>query len=559
MLETETKGSPPPSGFHLENTANEKPDDQTPTLNAELQREIEAFENRTLDFRTFMAIIALAFTYEAHLLCFVLPAALLLTINRDIGPSDQINWVATSWTLSGAVAQTIAGSCSDIFGRRNFTIAGNLFGVVGCIIASQATSVNTIIIGMSLMGFGTAPQLLSLACATEIVPKRNRGETLAFLNLASLPGSAFGSVIAYALAEHLNWRWAFYLGIIANGLALVLVIIFYWPPGFIGLHPEGKTRMQQFKELDFVGLLLFGGGLTSFLLGVSFGGNPYDWISVTVFILFPIWEIYSPDTITKLCPPYLFKNVRGFTLPLIVIFVTGMLLISLQVLWPQQVQLLFTTDPESVGWYSLAYNATGVLGALISGPLFARIKFTRVQFVAYTALQAVFIAAMASVTQHTAAKAIVFVAIAAFGVGASQIVGILFVQFGAKDKQIGVATGLTGTFRATGGSIAIAIYTSIINQQSSNNLVPSVSEATVKAGLPPTSVPSLLQALQAMLSGTGAAPPSVPGLTPAVVVAAEDAVKTVYSNAYQLVYLVSITFGGEWLRSRTKEKEKKRS
>jgi hypothetical protein len=63
---------------------------------------------------------------------------------------------------------------------------------------------------------------------------------------------------------------------------LLLIVVFYWPPGFFGLHPDGKSKKEQFKELDFVGLLLFGGGLTTFLLGVSFGGNPYTWRDVHV-------------------------------------------------------------------------------------------------------------------------------------------------------------------------------------------------------------------------------------------------------------------------------------
>lgn len=88
--------------------------------------------------------------------------------------------------------------------------------------------------------------------------------------------------IAYALVASLTWRWAFYLGAIANGFALTLIIVFYWPPTFIDIHRDGKTRLQQIKELDFVGLLLYGGGLTSFLLGVSWGNNPYPWTSATV-------------------------------------------------------------------------------------------------------------------------------------------------------------------------------------------------------------------------------------------------------------------------------------
>jgi hypothetical protein len=147
-------------------------------------------------------------------------------------------------------------------------------------------------------GIGSGAQQLSFACANEIVPKKSRGQTLAFLNLAALPGSAFGSVIgllsftptwkavinkggypAYAIVTQLTWRWTFYVGTIANGFALALTILFYWPPSFIGLHPDGKSRWQQFKQLDFLGLFLFAGGLGSFLLGISWANNPYSWRS----------------------------------------------------------------------------------------------------------------------------------------------------------------------------------------------------------------------------------------------------------------------------------------
>jgi hypothetical protein len=41
------------------------------------------------------------------------------------------------------------------------------------------------------------------------------------------------------------------------------------------LHMEGKTRMQQFKGLDFGGKLLICSGMVLVLLGTSFGGVNY--------------------------------------------------------------------------------------------------------------------------------------------------------------------------------------------------------------------------------------------------------------------------------------------
>ncbi|KEF56795.1 uncharacterized protein A1O9_06985, partial [Exophiala aquamarina CBS 119918] len=488
-----------------------------------------------------------AVTYEALLFSFVLPAAVLLTINRDIGPSTQISWIATSWTLAGAVMQTVAGRCSDIFGRRKFFITGNILAVIGEFKTSNNSSAVNIIIGGSvLMGVGAGLQFLSFAAAAEIVPKKHRGLVMGCLSIVSIPGSTFGSVIAYALVAHLSWRWTFYLGIIINSLALLLITVWYWPPGFTGLHPEGKSRLTQFKELDFIGLLLFGGGLLSFLLGISFGGNPYPWRSATVLaptiiggivflVVFPLWEVHAPRSTAKLCPPEVVRNVRGVSVPMLVMFVSGMTLMSLQVFWPQpEVQLLYTSVPSEIGWYSLAYNASA------TGNLFAVIGRTKYQFVFYVWFQTVFISLMATVNQNTPARAITFVALASFSIGASQTLAIVIVGLGADDKHIGVAVGLLNSLRSTGGAVGIAIYSSLFSNKVGQDLLPRVAAAVVPAGLPVSSVEDFILALT---SGSLSAIETVPGTTPEIIATGVDALGGVYSSAFRLIYLVGMAFG----------------
>ncbi|EXJ73462.1 uncharacterized protein A1O5_03223 [Cladophialophora psammophila CBS 110553] len=517
--------------------------------NIALQR--AAFEGRKIDVRTALGAIALAFTYEACILSFALPSAILLTINADIGPSAQIVWGATAWSLAAAVLQTIAGRCSDIFGRRKFILAGNVFGLVELIVESRAQAVSAIIAGFTLTGVAAGAQLLAFACAGEIVPKKWRGQTLAAMNCAALPGSCFGSVIAYALVAHMNWRWAFYVGIMANSIALILSAVFYWPPGFLGLHPEGKTRWQQFKEIDFVGLFLFGGGLTVFLLGVSWGNNPYSWKSAQVLtplvlgaicclVALPLWEAYGPNTVAKLFPPQIFKNIRGFCMPLFISFASGMLLIGLPVFWPQEVQQLFTTVPQTVGWYSLAWGCPSTVGSALGGYSWSRFKHTRFQFTAMTALMAAFMATVSSVTPYTPARAVVLFAFSAAFVGATCLVGILELQFGAADGDIGIATGLMGTSRATGGAIAIALFGSIIRNKTAANLAPELAAAVIAAGLPKSQVEAFIAAF---ISGSPTALESIEGVTPGVLAAAATAAKYVFADAYKLLYLVTLSFG----------------
>ncbi|KAK5051382.1 hypothetical protein LTR84_003034 [Exophiala bonariae] len=543
------------SGYHEEYVEPESGQARiATTAGTDFQNEIYAYENRAVDLWTVLACVALAFSYEACLFSFVLPAAILLNINAAIGPSTRFNWIATAWSLAAAVVTTIAGRCSDIFGRRNFFICGNLVGLIGCVIASRASNVDTIIAGSTLMGVAAGIQQLAFAASSEIVPKKWRGTVIALLNLAAVPGSAFGSVIAYALVAHLSWRWTFYLGVIANGFALSLILIFYWPPNFLDFHKEDeKTRLAQIKELDFVGIMLSGGGLTCFLLGVSWGNNPYRWTSaqvlvplilgaLSVMVAFPLWEVFSHDKIAKLCPPKLFRNIRGFTLPLIVCFLGGMMFMALQVLWPQEIQLLFTSVPSTIGWYSLAYNASALVGGVVAGSLFAIFKKTNYQWLMAIIIQTIFIGSMSTVTEHNPGRAIAFVAIAAFMVGAQQVMGLLIIQFGAEDNQIGIATGLAGSLRSTGGAVAIAVYGSVINNHIAKNLASRLAAAALLAGLAPAEVPGFIVALT---SGSVDGISSIEGITPGIVAAGIAAQKSVYAGAFRVVFLVSIAFGGK--------------
>ena len=78
---------------------------------------------------------------------------------------------------------------------------------------------------------------------------------------------------------------------------------------------------------------------------------------------------------------------------------------------------------------------------IVGGYMFALLRHTKYQFLSVVLLQTVFISLMATVNQHTPARAIAFVALASFSIGASQVMGIVIVQLGAKDRDIGVATG----------------------------------------------------------------------------------------------------------------------
>lgn len=80
-----------------------------------------------------------------------------------------------------------------------------------------------------------------------------------------------------------------------------------------------------------------------------------------------------------------------------------------------------------------------------------------------------------------------------------------------------------------------------LSNRLSSNFANIVAPAVLEAGLPTESLPELLQAIAL---GNMAAISELPGATVAVVEAAVSSAMRAFTNAYQLLYLVSLAFGG---------------
>lgn len=192
-------------------------------------------------------------------------------INADLGNSADINWVATVWTLGTSIGFLLVGRISDIFGRRDMVLCTGVLALIGCIIGSCAQSVGMLIAANICTGIAAAGQLSFGIVLGELVPNRMRGPIVTLVFMSSAPFAIFGPIIARLFIENTSsrWRWSYYLGDIFSVLALALYYFLYHPPTYDQLHVNGKTKMQQLKELDYVGMFLFVAGVVLFLVGLS--------------------------------------------------------------------------------------------------------------------------------------------------------------------------------------------------------------------------------------------------------------------------------------------------
>lgn len=185
--------------------------------------------------------------------------------------------------MGSSIGFLIVGRLSDLYGRKWMVMSTTLLGLIGCVIGGTAKSVGMLIASNGCNGLAAAGQLSFGIVLGELVPNKHRGPIMGFVFLTSIPFGVFGPVVARTMIEniHEGWRWSYYLGIILSVITLALYQFLYHPPTFSQLH-VGKTRIQQTKELDWIGMSLFTTGCVLFLVGLSWGGTTYPWKSAEV-------------------------------------------------------------------------------------------------------------------------------------------------------------------------------------------------------------------------------------------------------------------------------------
>lgn len=194
---------------------------------------------------------------------------------------------------------------------------------------------------------------------SEILPNKYRGAGLAWTEFNLSTWAVPGTLLANAMLSNATWRIMFWIAIGYGVFSLVGTAFVYFPPAHP--RPDGKTKWQEFKELDFVGAFLFVAGLAVFLFGLNSGGNAYPWksggtLAPLILGLVVFLAAFAYDfTVSKdpLFPWYLFKNFREFSALPILVFVAGMVFFAASALNAETILYLHTADPIKIGLYSI--------------------------------------------------------------------------------------------------------------------------------------------------------------------------------------------------------------
>ncbi|KAF9886962.1 hypothetical protein FE257_010703 [Aspergillus nanangensis] len=453
----------------------------------------------------------------------VVPSSTIEFISAAFPEDASISiWIASTVTIANCVIQAFLGDLSDHFGRKWPLLLGMTLGFVGSLVASRASSMAMIIAGQVLNGIGLTCGYLAIPLTAEIVPKDQRARVQAASGIFAGVAYITGPIVAGAFIKHHvggeghGWRAAFYL---AAGLCFVtfFIVLFCYNPA-PRPNPENATVITRLLKTDWVGVFLVTAGITLFLVGIESGGNPSPWISGRVLsciiiggvlmILFGAWD--------------------------------GVVLFGGQAFLPQEIISLFTGDAIMTGVYNIPFNSLTIGGAMIAAVIMGITREAKWIIVVSFVLFLIGNCLMLVMRPHISYAAWFFpTALLGAAVGIQTSLLIVVVSVCTPNELIATAISVAAASRALGGSIGTVIFSQIFSSKLRGYLSEDISAQVTAAGLPETSVSSLLKAV---LADDQDALSSIPGVTPSILAAALKGEELAYAHAFKFVWYSLIPF-----------------
>ncbi|KXS94594.1 hypothetical protein AC578_1785 [Pseudocercospora eumusae] len=146
---------------------------------------------------------------------------------------------------------------------------------------------------------------------------------------------------------------------------------------------------------------------------------------------------------------------------------------------------------------------------------------------------------MALVTPYNKGTMIAFAFLEQTCFGWAQYESVAFTQLGVHQHDLGMSGGLAGVARYAGGSLAQAIYTSVLTNTQTSRAATLVPKAAMNAGASESAAAALTHALTAGGNGT-----NVPGVDAEILGAAREAFQWSYAHGLKITALSSLAFGG---------------
>jgi len=388
---------------------------------------------------------------------------------------DEVSWVITSYLAANAVVIPATGWLVGMLGRtRFFLICCTLF-TVSSFMSGAAPDLTTLIVARIFQGLGGGPIIpLSQAILWEIFPFHQRGMAMAVWGVGFILGPILGPTVGGYLADEWSWRWIFYINLPVGIVGFLLASACLFDPPF----QKKPARIDWWG----LGLMIVGFGCLQLVLDRGEREEWFDSVTITAMAIvavitlaaFLIRELTAVDPILDLT---VFTD-RNFATGATLISVIGFGMFSSMLLVAVFTQQLLGYDAWTAGLV-LAPSGVGNILSLFASGIVTRVD-QRAMLGFGCLLNAVSLYMMTSLTLGMDYWSLAFPRLLQ-----GFAVGFIFVPLSTltlatvrRDKLVN-ATAIYGVMRNIGGSVGIALSTTLLAQRSQFHQATLVSHITV--------------------------------------------------------------------------------
>ena len=200
-------------------------------------------------------------------------------IIADLSGLELYAWVFTAYMLASTTTVPIVGKMGDIFGRKNFFLAGIVIFLIGSVLCGMSQSMVQLIIFRGIQGLGGGMMFANaFAIIGDLYPPAERGKYAGLMSGVFGVASVIGPLIGGYITDNLDWRWVFYVNLPLGGLALFVLAT---------VLPSGG-RKDASRSVDYLGATALAATIAPLLLGFSWAGSEYSWGSPQVLTSFAV-------------------------------------------------------------------------------------------------------------------------------------------------------------------------------------------------------------------------------------------------------------------------------
>ncbi len=410
---------------------------------------------------------AIAFTVSLGALMEVIDVSIvnvaLPSMQNSLGATlTEIGWVITGYAMANVVIIPLGAWLGQYFGEKNyylFTLAAFVAASVMCGLAASLPMLVVARVLQGIFGGGLLPK--AQAILFETFPPHQHGIAQAIFGIGVVVGPAFGPTLGGYLTDSLGWRWIFFVNLPVGIVAVLMALLFI---------PD-KPRVPRSGAVDYFGILLLALCLSTFQYVLE-EGNGEDWfasgliiiltlVSLTALCLF-IWrelKVSHPAVNLRVL------RYRSLVAGSLYSIVLGTGLYGSTFVIPLFTQTILHFTATQTGELMIPGSLAMIVFMPLAGALVNKVDARILVGIGSMILGGVMLA-LSAVNIHTSAHSF-FWPLMFRGLGLTFMFIPLSVATlgGVPRHEVAAASGLYNLTRQIGGSIGIAVLTTLLDHR----------------------------------------------------------------------------------------------